>query len=99
MCHGSPSRSRAPLAAEALVETVVNLYRAGWTVEQVELELAFLSLQNQSEGMQQLKALDRDLLLSFVVSIWITCEVRSVRKPSHAATCLLLCHRNSAGLR
>jgi hypothetical protein len=50
--------------------------RTGWTINEVEMELAFMTLQNQSEGMQQLQALDRDLLLSFVVSIWITCEVR-----------------------
>jgi hypothetical protein len=59
------------------VDTVVTLYRTGWTVERLQLELTFLSLQDQSEGMQQMKSLDRELLTSFLVLIWLTCEVRT----------------------
>lgn len=70
-------QNQSILAAEALVECVVNLYRAGWTVQQVQLELAFLSLQRVVKGMEQVQDLDSDMLLSFVVLICITCEVCS----------------------
>ena len=44
-------QNQSVLAAEALVEAVVNLYRARWSVERVQLELGFLSLQQRNEGM------------------------------------------------
>ena len=70
-------QNQSALAAEALVESVVNLYRQGWSVQQVQMELAFLSLSRQSEGMHQIQELDSDMLLSFVLLISITCEVRA----------------------
>ena len=72
-------QNQSSLAAEALVDTIVTLYRRGWSVEQVQLELSLLTLQDQSEGMQQMQALDKDLLISFVVLIWLTCKVRKSR--------------------
>ena len=59
-----------------LVETVLEAYRNGWTVGRVQLELGFLGLKNQDEAMKQLKPLDNDMLLSFVASIHMVCQVR-----------------------
>jgi hypothetical protein len=70
-------QKQSMLAAEALVETVVNLFRSGWTVAEVQMELAFLSLQKQSKGMKQVQDIDCDMLISFVILIWITCQVLS----------------------
>jgi hypothetical protein len=78
-------QNQSVLAAEALVDTVVALYRTGWTVEQLQLELTFLSLQDQSEGMQQMQSLDRELLTSFLVLIWLTCEVRTQHRQAYCS--------------
>lgn len=72
-------QNQSTLAAEALVECVVNLYRAGWTAQQVQLQLAFLRVQRVVKGIEQVQGLDSDMLLSFVMLICITCEVRASR--------------------
>lgn len=69
-------QNQSELAAEALVDVVISLYRKQCTPQELQLELALAQLQSQSEGMRQLQALDRDLLLSCVYIIWLVCEVR-----------------------
>jgi hypothetical protein len=64
------------LAAEALVDTVIALYRCGWSVERVQLELSFLTLTRQRAGMDQVQSIDSEMLLSFVLLIMITAKVR-----------------------
>lgn len=64
------------LGATVLVETALVAYRNGCTVGKLQLELAFLSLQQQGdEGMRQLQPLDNDLLLSFVAATHMVCQV------------------------
>ena len=70
-------QNQSSLAAEALVECVVNLYRAGWTVQQIQMELAFLALERSRRGVEQVNELDSDMLLSFVMLICVTCQVRA----------------------
>lgn len=68
-------QNHSVLAAEALVETVVALYRSGWSVERIQMELSFLTLQRQRAGMDQVQSIDSEMLLSFVLLIMITAKV------------------------
>lgn len=78
-------QNHSVLAAEALVETVVALYRSGWSVERVQMELSFLTLQRQRAGMDQVQSIDSEMLLSFVLLIMITAKVG---KPLSLPSCL-----------
>lgn len=69
-------QNQSELAAEALVEAAVALFRSGWTVERVQLEMAFLTLKSKSEEIKQVQELDSEMLLSFVCLIMITCKVK-----------------------
>lgn len=71
-------QNHSVLAAEALVETVIALYRSGWSVERVQMELSFLTLQRQRAGMDQVQTIDSEMLLSFVLLIMITAKVRKL---------------------
>jgi hypothetical protein len=63
------------LAAQALVETIIAAHRSGWSVERVNMQLSFLSLQKQDIAGQQIGTLDNDMLLSFVAVGIYTCQV------------------------
>lgn len=70
-------QNQSELAAEALVEAGVALFQSGWTVERVQLEMAFLTLKSKTEEIKQVQELDSEMLLSFVCLIMITCKVNN----------------------
>eukprot|EP00892_Ulva_mutabilis_P009668 jgi/Ulvmu1/7073/UM033_0134.1 len=67
-------QNQSELAAEALVEACIGLFRSGWTVERVQLEMTFLTLKSTREEIKQVQALDSEMLLSFICLIMITCK-------------------------
>ncbi|GAB4814423.1 hypothetical protein N2152v2_001469 [Parachlorella kessleri] len=63
------SQSKALFAAKCLVETVVQMYRAGYTLDDVKLSI---SLGGLEYGGQLLSPLHEDLLLSWVAIVMMT---------------------------
>lgn len=90
-------QNHSVLAAEALVETVVALYRSGWSVERVQMELSFLTLQRQREGIDQVQTIDSEMLLSFVLLIMITAKVSNINFRGRSVLhCSLVARNHSA---
>lgn len=79
-------QNQSELAAEALVEAAVGLYRSGWTVQRVQLEMTFLTLKTQREEIKQVQELDSEMLLSFICLIMITCKVLVQLRCLHQCT-------------